>query len=447
MVSLLKKFRREPNSLIGYAGLLAASQYVGAAIGFLTNIFAARTLGSVEFGSAALILTYPTLLWSFLSFKPTTVTIRYISSFRATGQRMELASICKMGYTLDLFTSIAVFIFISATSWLVAHYIYKLPEVSWLIIVYGASFPLFSLIGTSHAILSSWQYFHWLSFFQVLEKIVTLFFMVGFLSFGFGSAGMVIAIGIGHSISGIITVVAATYLLSRDGYGLWWKASFGDVALLRKELTSFFGWNYLFVTLGGVVGQLPLMLLGRIRGPEEAGFYRLATSLTTAGSYLEGSLGRVVYPTLSASWAKGERNSIKSSLKHWTLRYGLPVGLFLIVVIPFLPIFIPMVFGSGYSPMVPGTQILMIGAAVSAVFFWLNSFYYASGKIGLWTKGYGLYTVLAIGLGWFCIQQWGFFGMATVVAVGKVLFTLWMAARIMVSGKLSNESIYLPSSR
>jgi O-antigen/teichoic acid export membrane protein len=84
---------------------------------------------------------------------------------------------------------------------------------------------------------------------------------------------------------------------------------------------------------------------------------------------------------------------------------------------------------------------------VSAVFFWLNPLYYASGKIGLWTKVYGLYAVLAIGLSWFCIQQWGFFGMATVVAVGKVLFTLWMTARIMVSGKLSNESIYLPSSR
>ena len=144
-------------------------------------------------------------------------------------------------------------------------------------------------------------------------------------------------------------------------------------------------------------------------------------------------MGRVVYPNLSARWAEGERDSIKGSLKYWTFRYGLPVGILLLLVIPFLHIFIPMVFGSGYSPMVPGTQILMIGAAVSAVFFWLNSFYYASGKIELWTKVYGIYTVHAIGLGWFCIEQWGVFGMAMVFAFGKILFTSSMVILLVWS--------------
>ncbi len=431
-ISHLKRFSGAHNSLARSAGILAASQYVGAAIGFLTNILAARALGPVEFGSVAIILTYPTLLWSFLSFKPVTVTIRYISGLRAAGQRLELVSICKVGYTLDLLTSSAVSILILTTSWWVAVHIYKLPDVSWLIVIYGVSLPFFSLIGTSHAILSSWHYFNWLSFFQIMEKLITLFLVVGFLSFGLGIPGMIIAIAIGYSISGIIMLIAATRLLYLDGYGFWWKGSFAGIASLRKELTSFFGWNYLFVTLVGVVGQVPLMLLGRIRGPEEAGFYRLATSLTTAGSYLEGSLGRVVYPTLAARWTKGERDSIKNSLQRWTLRAGLPIGILLLAAIPFFPVFLPMMFGPSYSSMVSGAQIMMVGTAVGAMFFWLNSFYYASGGISNWTKVYAIYAALVIGLGWFCIQRWGFTGLAAVIAIGKVLFTLFMVILSMV---------------
>jgi O-antigen/teichoic acid export membrane protein len=432
-INFIRKFFGAPNSLTRYAGLLAISQYVGAVIGFLTNIFAARILGPIEFGSAALILTYPMLLWSFLSFKPVTVTIRYIAGLRASGKRSELISICKVGYTLDLLTSTAVSILILTTSWWVADHIYKLPDVSWLIVIYGVSLPFFSLIGTSHAILSSWQYFHWLSIFQIMEKLITLFLVLGFLSFGLGIPGMIIAIAIGHSINGIIMLITATRLLYLDGYGFWWKGSFSITTSLRKELISFFSWNYFFVTLVGVVGQVPIILLGRIRGPEEAGFYRLATSLMTAGSYLEGSLRRVVYPNLSARWAKGEINSIRDSLKRWTLKGGLPVGILLILVTSLLPIFIPMVFGPSYSPMVTGAQIMMLGAAGSAVFFWLNSFYYASGRIVQWAKAYSLYTFLVIGLGWFCINQWGFVGMAAVIAVGKILFTSSMVILLVWS--------------
>ena len=98
----------------------------------------------------------------------------------------------------------------------------------------------------------------------------------------------------------------------------------------------------------------------------------------------------------------------------------------MLLAIPLLPILVPVVFGLGYRPMVPSAQVMMVGAAVSSVFFWLNSFYYSSGQINLWAKAYGLYTGFVIGLGWLAIQRWGFFGLAGLVVVGKVLFTLGM---------------------
>ena len=97
-----------------------------------------------------------------------------------------------------------------------------------------------------------------------------------------------------------------------------------------------------------------------------------------------------------------------------------------------LPVVVPVVFDSSYSPMVSGAQIMMVGTTVSTVFFWLQAYYYASGKIGIWAKAYGLYTVLIIGLAWLCVQWWGFMGMASLVAAGKVLFTLSMSVAFAV---------------
>jgi O-antigen/teichoic acid export membrane protein len=85
-----------------------------------------------------------------------------------------------------------------------------------------------------------------------------------------------------------------------------------------------------------------------------------------------------------------------------------------------------------------GAQIMMTGAAVSTLFFWLNAGYYASGKIGLWTKLYGLYTTVVLGLAWWCVQQWGFSGLAVLVTVGKTLFTIVMVIVCMKAWKHSS---------
>jgi O-antigen/teichoic acid export membrane protein len=186
--------------------------------------------------------------------------------------------------------------------------------------------------------------------------------------------------------------------------------------------------------------------LGRVRGPEEAGFYRLATSLTTVGSYLESSLGQVTYPRLSVRCSEVDGENLSRMLRRWTLRGGFPVSVIVLLTIPLLPIVVPLIFGPGYSAMVLGAQVMMAGAAVSAVFFWVHSSFYALGKIGPWTKAYSLYTALVIGLAWFCIARWGFTGLAGLVALGKVLFTLLMVA-VFLNTKEWHERLPLPKTR
>src|SRR5262245_49061753 len=72
------------------AGLLTASQYVAAGLGFFTTAVAARLLGPREYGVAAMVVAYPALLWSFVGTKSTSVATRYIAIFRTTGHNDEL---------------------------------------------------------------------------------------------------------------------------------------------------------------------------------------------------------------------------------------------------------------------------------------------------------------------------------------------------------------------
>jgi O-antigen/teichoic acid export membrane protein len=134
-----------------------------------------------------------------------------------------------------------------------------------------------------------------------------------------------------------------------------------------------------------------------------------------------------VYPALSARWASGERETLNRSIKRWMRRGGLPASILEALLIPFLPFAVPFAFGDGYKPAVLGMQILIGAAALRAPFFWLSSFYYASGKISLWVMGNILYMLLLVGLGWAAIPYGGFLGMVLVSALTGLVFTFTMA--------------------
>lgn len=414
------------------AGTLAAAQYLSAGIRFVTAAIAARKLGPADYGTAAMIMAFPSLVWSFASVKSVSVTTRYISQYRAERRFAELLSVCKFGFLLDLLVSgVAVLLVFLAAGWW-AKGVHDAPGTAWLAIAYAASFPFCSFAGTGWAILSSWMRFRSLAVLQALDAAFTLLLVGGMLAAGMGVGGLIIGMAVGQAVAGLAMAAAATHTLEREKLGHWWKFSFEHVASMRRELGSLFGWNYLLVTLSGVLVQVPVMLLGRFRSPQEAGFFRLATSISVVGSYMESSLVKVAYPVLSARWVgtgvEGGADGMRSALRRWTLRGGLPLGILLALAIPLIPVLVPPVFGAGYRPMIGGTQLLLAGMAVSAVVFWLNPAYFTLGRIDVWTKVYAAQVALVIGAGVLLIPGMGFVGMAGIVTLGKSLFVAAMLA-------------------
>ena len=88
--------------------------------------------------------------------------------------------------------------------------------------------------------------------------------------------------------------------------------------------------------------------------------------------------------------------------------------------------------------MITGTQLMMAGTAITTIFFWVNPCYYAWGKIKFWTQAYSIYTALSIGLAWFFIPEWGFFGWSWIYSLGQTIFTVIMVSCLEFSVRRSS---------
>jgi hypothetical protein len=120
-----------------------------------------------------------------------------------------------------------------------------------------------------------------------------LFISIILLLAGFGVLGVVLGTAAGHFRIALIATTAASRMFYSERVTCWWRSSFAPARVLPQEMRGVFGWNYLVVTWAGLIGQVPLMILAHLRGPEGAGFYRLATSIVTVASYVKTSMGKI----------------------------------------------------------------------------------------------------------------------------------------------------------
>lgn len=418
-------------SLTLHAGMLASAQYLSAALGLLTIVVVTRWLGPEQYGVSVLAMAYPSLLWSFLSFKPISIATRYIASFRAEDRRTELLGVYKLSYFLDVGVSGVVVLFVALTGPWVARNIYGQPELAPWMLLFAASFPCYALTGTGQAVLIVWRRFDWLALLQVGEQVLLLMLIVLSFVFDVGPIGYIASATIAATLSGLTTASLATWLLGRQGFADWWRTPLSVVAALRADLTRLFGWNYLGVTMSGIALHIPLVILGRVRGAEDVAFLRLATTLTTAATYPAGALAKVVYPTLSELLNSASSHTYGSMLRRWSMREGAAGCVAVLLGGAALPYIVPLVFGPSYVPMVPGVQALLSSVAVATVCFWINPLAYARGEVGRLTLVVSIQSACVI-VGVLATAPSGFFAVAVVISVaqaGALAYQVWWALR------------------
>ena len=423
---LKRKFTRD-------AGVLTISNVAGAVLSFAQVLVVARWLGPQQYGIAALIMSYPALLFSFLDARSSTATVKFLSQFSTKGQAHRALAMCKLGYGVDFAIACVTFLLVVLTARWAESRLVHASGTATLMLLYAFAFLPQALTGTSRAVLSVCGRFQTLSWMNLLVTTVRVAAVLGLVLGGWGVAGVIWGNAVGMIASGFL-FGASAYPLIRSRWGAsWLSADWRTLRGQRKEVFSFLFFMNLSELSGSLIKRLDILILGYFQGAQETGYYRLAKSLAAVIGYVVNPLQTVSYPKLALLASPQRQVDMKRLVHRLALQVGAPMAGLSLISIAVVPLLISTVVGRAFLPAIPAAQALLAGSAVWLAFFWLRPTFMALGELRVWWQ-LGLINV-TVGLAGMIISSflWGYLGLAFWLLGsqiwGHVLVAGWLFLR------------------
>jgi len=120
---------------------------------FAQGIIVARWLGPEQYGIAALIMSYPALLFGFFDAKASTATTKFVGEFSIQGRRESALAMCRLSYLVDAGIALLTLVVVAATAgWAESHIVHT-PGVAWLMTVYSLAYLFQAFASPSRAVL------------------------------------------------------------------------------------------------------------------------------------------------------------------------------------------------------------------------------------------------------------------------------------------------------
>jgi O-antigen/teichoic acid export membrane protein len=158
-----------------------------------------------------------------------------------------------------------------------------------------------------------------------------------------------------------------------------------------------------------------LLWVSLLRGPTEAGYYKLALSLANMVQLPIDPLPQATYPELSRQVAREQWANVRTLLRQGSRLagiYSVFVTLFLIVFGKFL---IPFLYSPEFLPAYPALVILLAGLLVANTFYWRRIMLLALGRADFPAKvNFVLAIFKTIGI-LLLVPQFGFIASAALL--------------------------------
>jgi O-antigen/teichoic acid export membrane protein len=416
-------------------GVLTVANFVGAALSVVQGILVARWLGPELYGVAALVMTYPSLVYGFFDARSLSASVKYLNEYHARGEHDRALAMCQLGYAVDMAVACLTLLVLLFTAHWAARNIAHDPAVAGLMVLYGAALVPRALVGTSNAILVTLGRFPLIASIETAASLLRVVLAVGLVLAGWQVAGVIWANAVAATATGLSYGALAWLFIRRS-----WGASIlqGRLKALkgrRREIFSFLAYNDLAALIGMIPRQLDALLLGYFRNPTEVGYYKLAKSISNVSGYLLGPLKSVTYGELTRLWGLGQKRAFSDKVKKVAVWIGFPLGLLFLAGAGLISFVLPLLVGEIYLPATGAAQLLFIGSAVSLTFFWQRLIFMAQGHVRQLFALNGSVTVIFGLIYPFVIREWGYMGAAVwmlalnVVGTACSGFWLWKQAK------------------
>jgi O-antigen/teichoic acid export membrane protein len=368
-------------------GALTAANVASLLLSLVQGILVARWLGPTSYGVAALVMSYPALVFTFFDARSAEATTKFLSEFHAAGRREQALATCQLGYLLDLAIALAALFVVWLSAPLAVQQLDLPADAAFLVVLSAAAGVPRALVGTSSSVVAILGRFPMLAAIDAGVTVIRVALVIGLVSLGYGVAGVVWGNALGGAATGLGYAVVGLRAISGTWGSLLRDSSPAALRGRRREILSFVVYSDVYALTGLVQKKLDVVLLGYLRGPSEVGFYALAKNIVALANQVVGPLQNVAYPEMLRLHGIGGEAAIRSRLRR-----GLPLlaGLGFAggaVAVAAMPTAVLLLVDSRYAPAIPVAQILLVGMVALFVLFWFRPMLLVVGWIGRWTAG------------------------------------------------------------
>ena len=390
--------------VIGSTLWLLLQRVGGRLLTFILMVYLARYLGSFQFGKFTFATSFALLFITLSDLGITTLTIREIARNKAMGpEYVGSSATLKVGLSILVFLIIAISLSILGVS----------SDTKIAACLIGACIIFRNMGGFFGAVFQAYEEMKYVTISDITQKIFLLIVCLLLLHEGYG----LIPISLAYFFSGTL------YCLFNIGLVHWKflkpryridKRFWGEQ--IREALPLTF-----VAVISMVYYNIDIVMLGKMKGQEIAGWYGASYHLFFALSTLSGAFLSAAFPVMSRFFEEAEELLIKAYQKSFKVMIGVgipvAVGGFLLAekIILFL-------FGPQYQKSV----------SILKIFCFLIIFSYLNGLAGyfltsinrqtLTAKIIAVTTAINVSLNFILIPRYSYIGAAFATVASEVLF-------------------------
>ncbi len=410
--------RRLIRGAAGSFGLAVSS----TGVGLLTVLLLARLLGTEGYGTYAYATSLVTVLSVPAALGLDALLVRLFSTYETQNAWGLARGLLRSAYRAVLVSSVILAVLTGLLLWWVLGD-REMLLASWIALM---SLPFLALSRLRYAALVGLQH---VVLAQVPETIVRPGLFIALVAATFLLAE--------NLLSGVSTVALSVIsLVSAFGAGtllLAWKLPPPLRSATPRYETS--AWIRAALPLTILAGanliniNLPTVVLGAVRGPEEAGLYSLAARTAALIAFPLLAVNAALSPAAARLWAQDERERLQrvvTKSARAILALSLPLALAFILFGDWFLSF----FGSGFATAETALAILSVGQLVNAGMGSVGVLLVMTGHQRQAAVGFGIATLVNVVLVSTLVPPLGLVGGATAATISLITSNVLLARAV-----------------
>lgn len=398
-------------------------------VALVQSVVVARLLGVADFGVAALVLAVPMMVFVFLDPQSEETVIRFMTDARSRGKTAVAWSVVRLAYRVDVVLAVAGMAVVAVIAVVGVAAVGVPDEHRLLLLISGIGAAVQAPTSTARAALTSVERFNVIARATSVGAVVQAACSISGAMVG-ELAGFIAGSSLGAVIGAGIFLLSA--VIVRQELGIDGPSGSLQLDGQTRQIIRFMMLTEMTTLSSSLVKHVDVLILGGVAGPQSAGIYRLARSVSTPVGAVLRPLQLVAYPQLEKLAARRDAVGIRREIRRYLVTLSIPLSVVGGAAVAVVPVVLPMLAGDEYADAVEPAVVLAAGSLVTVAAFWMRPAALALRREAAMLAIALSMTVITV-VGYFMVaSQFGAVGVAVVRATVAALLGNMIAGLVVL---------------